>query len=416
MNKYKSHSYRLLDIVALIFLLFSLVWCVLYFFFPGTGQDGVFFCHAKTNHYYDFFVPRAVARMPIPYVMDAFSNKIDPPCVKRVIQCYPALSNFWVGLFPENLVGAFGCTLIGAGVFICGLIVFFRQYIRERSFLATALVCCSAPFLFAATVGNLILYAVGFALVFLAWYNSTSQWRRFMAALSLAVATVLKITPVLLGLLYLGTGWRGRIKYIFISAFSAILLFSIPFLFCGGVSAWFENAVLMNHSGQFANANGFGWFGLVHMLVKSFTMSDIPFVYLRILRLFSSCFGLVVLVLGCVGKDSWTRGCGVVLGMLLIPPTMMGYTALYIIPFVVIGMCHVSSRIRGISVAYFLSLSVLVQMPLFLGPCGSLNACIAAAASIDMAIAVSSLSVVEFRHDNLTVSCNDKKCLGAVEE
>lgn len=375
-------------VAAIVLLVAAIAWCLNVLIYTNSGQKCVFYQNAERDYFCDFFMPRAVVDMPVPYVEMCASDWIEGNSVRRPDQCYPALANFWVGLFPENLTGAVLCTVIGVVVFIWGMVVFFRRTIPDKVLIATSIVCSSSPFLFAVGVGNLILYTVGFSFVFLAWYDSTSRWRKSVAALALAIAAVLKIVPVLLGVAYLGRGWSSRCRYAFASAIIAILLFFIPFCFCGGVdaiSAWMENAQM--NSSVSARENMFGLVGFVSELMGSFALDELPYYGWLILRIVSSGLGLVLLVSSCIsGNNSWTRLGTIVIGMFFVPPTMKCYTVLYVIPVVISGMYHDNGKISKLSAVCCVSMCMLLQVPLFLGPLGSLNVCFADAASVDLAM------------------------------
>lgn len=379
--------------IFLMLAIAAVTWCVLFLFFPQAGQDFLFLSRARTNFFFDYFCPRATADMPMPYVENCPCPYLDTGILLRQDECYPALANLWVGLFPADLIGAATCTLIGVCVFVWGLVLFLGRYVPGKVLITAVVACSSAPFLFAVTVGNLILYAVGFSLVFLAWYDSASRWRRSVAAVALALASVVKITPALLGVLYLGRGWRTRIRYVVLSAGVAILLFIVPFMFCGGweaVTAWVENAAM--NSAAYTQKNGIGLYGLFSVAIRSFYMGQAPWWVLRVLRIASVCLGVLVLALGSSrGNDPWAKGYAVVLGMLFIPPTMMCYTALYVLPFVITGMYHHNDRMRNASAVYCFSLCMLLRVPLLFGAMDSLNVCFAAAASIDVAVVLSQL-------------------------
>lgn len=371
----------------IVLLITALIWCIMFVVSPDTWYCGsLFFGNAEKNFFNDFFMTRAVARMPVPYAEACCSEWLDYG-VGRSEQCYPALANYWVGMFPENLLGAVLCTVLGVMIYVWGLIVFFRKLIPGKVLLATSVACCSAPFLFAFGVGNMIFYATGFSLLFLTWYDSASTWRKCAAALAFALAAVLKISPVLLGVLYLGNGWSPRFRYAILASVAALVLFVVPFAFCGGYDSfklWVDNAAM--NSLVHSRDNGFGLFGFVSELIASFSMGGLTGLAWGALRVVSSCLGLIVLVLGCrFGNNLWDRGGSAVIGVLFVPPVMLRYAALYIVPFTIAGMWHKDDRIRRISAAYCLSLCLLFRIPLLLG---SANVCLAAAASVDMAVAL----------------------------
>ena len=387
----KSHAIPV--VVAALLAVAAVVWCCLFVFSPNTWCCNLlFFGNAEGCFFNDYFMTSAVSEMHIPYGEDCYSEWLDYHWVRRSEQCYPALAHYWVGLFPGNLMGAALCTLIGVAIYIWGLIVLFRKLIPGKVLLATSVACCSAPFLFAFGVGNLIFYAAGFSLLFLTWYDSASTWRKCVAALALALASVLKISPVLLGLLYFRKGFSSRHRYAFLSASIALLLFAMPFYFCGGTASvrlWLENA-LMNSSVH-ARENMFGIFGFVSNFMSSLGMGGLSGFAWYALRIVSSCVGLILLVIGCRFESGlWDRGCVAVMGMLFIPPTMLYYTALYIVPFAIAGMYHDNDRIKEISGMLCLSLCLIFRIPLLLG---SANICLAAAASVDLAV-VLAMSVI----------------------
>ena len=371
----------------------AVVWCCLFVWSPDTwGCNLLFFGNAEGCFFNDYFMTSAVARMPVPYIDDCCSGWLDYQWVRRSEQCYPALAHYWVGLFPENLLGAVSCTLLGVAIYIWSLIVFFRKLIPGKVLMATSVACCSAPFLFAFGVGNLIFYAAGFSLLFLTWYDSASTWRRCVAAVALALASVLKISPALLWLLYLRKGDLSRLRYAGLSALIALLLFIVPFCCCGGrdaVHLWIENASM--NSLVHARETLFGILGFVSNLMSSLGMGGLTGFAWYALRIASSCVGLIVLIIGCrFGSGLWDRGCAAVIGMLFTPPTMLYYTALYIIPFAIVGMYHGNDRINRISGLFCLSLCMTLRMPLLLG---SANVCVAAAGSVDLAVALAMLII-----------------------
>ena len=141
-----ERNFGLLQKAVLIMLVVAaLVWCICFVFFPRSGQEALFWGFAEQNFFYDFYTNRAVAEMQHPYVEETYCDMVELSNVLRRDQCYPALANLWVGMFPNNLTGVLACTSIGVVVFVWGLIAFFRRTIPEKVTVATALVCCSAP-------------------------------------------------------------------------------------------------------------------------------------------------------------------------------------------------------------------------------------------------------------------------------
>jgi len=356
-------------------------WVLMMWFVPESHQDGLFLCSGKEYQFYDFFCPRSVLSSNRPYVDIGMSSANGP--VQRADQCYPALAVFLVGLFPESVAGALVCQTMGAIIYLFGAFLLFRKYdVPARLPLASLLV--SSPFLFSVEVGNLILHAAGALFVFMAWYDSEKRSRRIWAAVALAAAAVLKITPAILGLAWLCSprkrNWRGAL----LSGALFVLLLTVPFAFLGGLegfTAWIENA--RTNSQIYALRNTFGLYGFVAELIRvvGYNAEVLPIVHAP-LRLFSSLFAGVLLVRAFArGTDDFSRLGLLTLGMLFLPPTMMRYTVLYVIPLFIVGTLRstdAGARTFGLC---WLAGCIPLQIPLLLG---SANVCFATAAMLDL--------------------------------
>ena len=131
------------------------------------------------------------------------------------------------------------------GVF---LLVLRLPSLRDRIMAAIAVIL--SPALICSMLrGNPSGWTIFFVFVFLAWYRSDSPAKRIAAALALGMATSLKISPCVFGVLYvsdgLKAGWRFPWKEICIAALSAVALTFLPFHAFGGFSAvaqWMKNA------------------------------------------------------------------------------------------------------------------------------------------------------------------------------
>lgn len=95
------------------------------------------------------------------------------------------------------------------------------------------LVCVffSLPFLFLIERGNSLLYVLLFMLAFLYWYNDRRRIFRFVAYVSLGIATGIKITPFIFALLiFRRRKWfEGCVAIIIIA-----IMFYVPFFFLDG--------------------------------------------------------------------------------------------------------------------------------------------------------------------------------------
>ena len=169
-------------------------------------------------------------------------------------ETYPPLARalVWVlaQLFPFDVMrqnsyairtSSFGVLLaffLAAAVCALLFLVWSKQLkdVRGRYFLPLAILTCPA-FVFGLERYNLVLFAFLLIVLFLAGYRSENNFIRNMAYCCLALATALKIYPVVLALLILR---EKNMKHILQCAAWGIGVFLIPFAFCGGYSAIFQ--------------------------------------------------------------------------------------------------------------------------------------------------------------------------------
>jgi hypothetical protein len=124
---------------------------------------------------------------------------------------------------------------IMSGFFFIGFSVFLlymsldkmARKCRVSPFLLISLFL-SYPFLFSIERGNYIVLSAASVGFFICYYDSEKTSERVFAAICLALATVLKITPVFFGLLYFE---KRQYREIFLSAIIAVLLAFLPFLY-----------------------------------------------------------------------------------------------------------------------------------------------------------------------------------------
>ena len=302
----------------------------------------------------DFWMPRTVAssgydisdadREASDRVLGGASGRVDGRMVvAQYDRCYPALPVVLVKLFPATWTGAVLWTCLGAAVFALALwVVMASAGCRNRTLFAALML--GMPVLFNFERANPIWLSAAAIGIFLAWWDDETKWKRYAAAVCLAVATVLKISPGALGLLYLlgpsrnaavGAGfWRGWIRYwkeIGVCALAAVLLFVVPWLFVpGGFSAiprMFENAAA--NSAAYAHGAVFGLIGYWRMarVALHLDCSHLWSGGIFVVRL-SQTLGLAALVWGA-RRRNYVLLIG---GLLLAAGNMHYYGALYLYP------------------------------------------------------------------------------------
>lgn len=105
---------------------------------------------------------------------------------------------------------------------------------RKTKILTVAAVITSAPFLFLYERGNLVLPTFILTALFFLWKDSSSRVRRELALVALALAFGFKLYPAIFGLLLLKD---KKYKEALRCCIYALVIFIVPFLAMGGISA-----------------------------------------------------------------------------------------------------------------------------------------------------------------------------------
>ena len=168
---------------------------------------------------------------------------------RRVI--YPPLANalFWLisRVMPSVYLEApaaqwsawhfYPAAVLSVCLFLCLSLVLFVEVLRREPhsrflcLLLALFLAASFPVLFLIERGNLVLLCLAALIVYSQNYGSESAVAREVGLFALAVATALKIYPLLFGLPLLGERrWRDAAH----AAIYAFLLFLIPSFFFGG--------------------------------------------------------------------------------------------------------------------------------------------------------------------------------------
>ncbi len=167
-----------------------------------------------------------------------------PDEIKGKDACYPPIAYLLVkslsfdmgkGWKPSN-----GELRLLASLFltqVLAVILLSRRLGRLR-WVAVSVAVLSPVFLSSLFRLNPSGWAFALVCVFVCWYNSASASKRIAAACALGLATALKITPCVFGVLYVAESplrprdwdWRS----ILLSAGAAVLLVFLPFAFFGG--------------------------------------------------------------------------------------------------------------------------------------------------------------------------------------
>ena len=251
---------------------------------------------------------------------------------------YPALALLPYMPFPATRAGAWWFSGLSAALFFATIILISRSNAARHGIRALPhggvmpyLVALSMPFLFALERGNPVWISAAAVGVFLAWWDDEKGWRRYVAAVCLSIAAVLKVAPAALGLLYMFGGKKVDWKMASFSAAVAVTLFAVPWLF---VNDGFEAIPIMirnaaHHADFVLRTSDFG-FVQVWRAIRVAVGLDVhdPWSGMYMVARISQLFGFIALLVGCRRRDYLL----LVGGMLLAAGNMYYYGALYLLP------------------------------------------------------------------------------------
>ena len=190
----------------------------------------------------------------------------------------------------------------------------------------------SMPFLFNFERGNTTWLSAAFAGMFLAWWDDEKDWKQLVAAVCLAVAGGMKVTPFALGLIYF-TKWRWR-PVLLCGFLSAVFVF-VPWMFMSDGLAEFS-AMIRNAAAQSQFMQRASDFGLVQLwrTVRILLAQDIQEVWpgMKFVAVTSQLIGVAVLIYGVCRRDKLLM----VGGMLWAAGNMYYYAMLYLLPVFVL--------------------------------------------------------------------------------
>lgn len=247
-------------------------------------------------------------------------------------RCYPAFAILPHRLLPFSVAGGIAYSLSGGVILLLALVMI------AKGRLWPLVLAGSMPFIHALERGNSAWFCAVAIAVFLAWWDDESKGRRTVAAVCLAVAALLKITPAALGLLYLFPRERGKgldLTSMSVAAGTAVVLFVLPWLAMPNgfsdiplfLAQARENGI---HHIQFAD------FGLIQLwrAVRVMLGQELarPWSGMIAVSSVSQAIGFAALVFGAFRR----RYVLMVGGLLLAAGNMHYYGALYLLPVFVL--------------------------------------------------------------------------------
>lgn len=212
-------------------------------------------------------------------------------------------------------------------ILFISLSAFFRNKCRKVRALIVISTLCSLPFLYAFERGNIILMSFAFLMFYLATYNSKNKYIREMGLISLAIGGVIKIYPVIYGVLLLQD---KRFKEAIRTIIYGIIVFFAPFLFFGGTNAII---LLINnitrHTGKTGgislykfNVNPTG----IYSYFSEFTNLDFSST-----KWFGFFIGFVLLLISFFEFEKWKKVAMITCSIICIMPTVGVYVMIYML-------------------------------------------------------------------------------------
>ena len=271
---------------------------------------------------------------------DAYANPSLPEVfsgagpIPKADVCNPALAMLLVRMVPATFGWGVSVTALGTALYLLAAALYLRRKVGIAAPWASGTLIATFPFYAALVTGNVILFAAAAGLVFLALHDSESRRERVVAALALAFAFAVKISPVALGALYFAA-WRRQWRYAALAAGVAVLLLLVPFAAYGGLEGfgnWLSCAAA--NSACYEHRNVIGLYGVFYTLGIALG---------KYAHWYASAHGIMhslsaVLGLGALAVAAWGRKTPVertflaTAGMVMLPPTMMVYTLLFALP------------------------------------------------------------------------------------
>lgn len=213
----------------------------------------------------------------------------------------------------------------------------------------------SSPLLYTIERGNFVLHSMICTFIYLMYYDSSVKWKREMALICLAIATALKITPAVLGILLIfDKRWKEIVHVI---VYGLIFGF-LPFLFFKGgmknVLAMYRN-MKMNLK-MYASAEGctlysayLNWGGKQSVAINEV----LKYITYAVCILFMFTMPLM--------KYKWQKWLAVLLVLVVAPSRSGQYCIVYLIPAMV---SFLNVRRHKISEIWILMMFWLILNPI----------------------------------------------------
>ena len=243
------------------------------------------------------------------------------------------------------------------GVFVCVILLYATFVVQLKNISAldvhmTGLaLCLSYPMLYALERGNILLISVLAISIFIFYYDSDIKWKKECALVSLAIATGLKLSPAIFGVLLLcNKDWKAVFRTLCYGLFFLIVPF---FFFKGGVlnfSQFINNIkYISNDLIALSNITGTGflpsclkYLGIfVEKHGESYTINITLYYIIEVLK-----YGIsLLLFLGVFYvQHKWQKILNISIMILILPQISFFYCVLYMMPFTALFLNSLNSE------------------------------------------------------------------------
>lgn len=196
-------------------------------------------------------------------------------------------------------------------------------------------VLLSSIFIFSIERANIILLAAAFLFYFLAFYDSENRRLRAFAVISIVFASIIKIYPVLFGILYLK---KKQYKEIVYSVVLGLLLTFLPFLFFKHEFANISQYLFVNLRSIPGVVNTFFDVSYICYRIGMYLTNNYVFAErIRfIVRIFTIILAILAVVFSFLSKNKVKSLLLITFAVLYLQKVSNFYCALYLIPAVIL--------------------------------------------------------------------------------
>lgn len=216
--------------------------------------------------------------------------------------------------------------------------------------LTSITLCLSYPMLYTLERGNVLIVSVVAISFFIFHYDSACRWKKEMALLSLAIASGIKVSPAIFGILLIkNKDWIAMLRAI---CYGLLFLIMPFFFFDGGLNNLQQmfyniNYFLVEHEGA-SNALGTSLFTSflkysVFFFGEDYFNLDTYYVLSILNNVLKYEISLLLFITVFCFKEKWKMVLNITLILLILPKVSYPYNVFYLFPFTVLFLNTFSS-------------------------------------------------------------------------